>query len=55
MKWIYWFKLYDSEFQASCVVKRLETDGGMFSDNQIVKPNIFKTKKRYGARYQVLL
>ena len=26
MNWIYWGKLYDSKFQASCLAKRMEED-----------------------------
>lgn len=51
--WIYWSKLYQSKFQAGCLVKRMEEDWWLMGYASPSKIEIFQTKKGYyGVRYK---
>lgn len=50
--WVYWIRLYESKFQASCVVQRMENDYWMYGLDCPQDIEIFKSLKgRYGVRY----
>ena len=52
MKWIYWLKLYETKFQASCLAKRMEEDPWIYGYEQPREVEIFRSKKgRYGVRF----
>jgi hypothetical protein len=52
MKWIYWSRLYDSKFQAGCLVQRMEHDGWVFGIDMPQEIEVFRSRKgRYGVRY----
>ena len=50
--WIYWAKLYESKFQASVVLQRMEMDAWLYGIKKPSEIEIFKSKKgKYGIRY----
>lgn len=50
--WVYWIRLYESKFQASCVVQRMENDYWMYNLDSPKEIEIFKSLKgRYGVKY----
>lgn len=50
--WVYWIRLYESKFQASCVVQRMEYDYWMYGLDYPHEIEIFKSMKgRYGVRF----
>ncbi len=50
MTWVYDAKLYDTKFQASCRVARLE-DAGVASSSKARYISVFQTKSgRYGVK-----
>jgi hypothetical protein len=52
MKWIYLPKLYDSKFQAKCLVARIKEDLWFYGYESPSEVEIFQTKEgRYGVRY----
>ncbi|WP_198402168.1 hypothetical protein [Paenibacillus crassostreae] len=52
MKWIYFAKLYRSEFQASCLAQRLEQDGWIYGYEEPNSVEIFRSRKgRFGVRF----
>ncbi|WP_169810209.1 hypothetical protein [Paenibacillus glacialis] len=52
MKWVYFGKLYRTEFQAGSLVKRLEQDGWIYGYNDPHSVEIFRSRKgRYGVRF----
>ncbi|MFD0671968.1 hypothetical protein [Cohnella sp. GCM10027633] len=52
MKWIYWSRLYDSKFQAGCLVQRMEHDGWVFGIDLPREIEVYRSRKgRYGVRY----
>ncbi|SMO49185.1 hypothetical protein [Melghirimyces algeriensis] len=49
--WVYWAKLYDSRFQASCLATRMEEDWWIHEFERPVEVEVFQSKKgRYGVR-----
>jgi len=54
MAWVYWGRLYNTKFQASCLAKRLEEDWWLFGAERPPAVEIFHSRKgRYGVRYMV--
>ncbi|MED0674335.1 MULTISPECIES: hypothetical protein [Aneurinibacillus] len=52
MKWIYWMALFNTKFQASCLVKRMEEDWWTKGYRSPRVIEIFRVKDgRYGVRY----
>lgn len=52
LKWIYWSRLYDSKFQAGCLVQRMEHDGWVFGIDLPREIEVYRSRKgRYGVRY----
>jgi len=52
MKWVYWARLYDSKFQAGCVMRRMEHDGWLFGIDTPREIEVFRSRKgKYGVRY----
>lgn len=52
MKWVYWLRLYDSKFQAGCLVRRMEHDGWIYGVDLPKEIEVFRSRKgRYGVRY----
>jgi len=52
MKWVYWIKLYDSKFQASCIVERMMNDYSLYGMECPHDVEIYKsTRGRFGLRY----
>lgn len=53
MKWIYYSKLFDSKFQASCLAKRIEEDWGwVYGYANPSEVEIFRVKTgKYGVRF----
>ncbi|GAB7387486.1 hypothetical protein BSNK01_13230 [Bacillaceae bacterium] len=52
MKWIYWAKLYDTKFQASCLAKRIAEDWWIYGYAGPDEVEIFQVKKgKYGVRF----
>ncbi|HEX7057524.1 MAG TPA: hypothetical protein VF260_10080 [Bacilli bacterium] len=51
-KWVYWGKLYNSKFQAGCLVKRMEEDWWIYGYDSPREVEVFQSRKgRYGVRY----
>lgn len=52
MKWIYWSRLYDSKFQAGCLVQRMEHDSWVFGVEVPQEIEVYRSKRgRYGVRF----
>jgi len=52
--WVYWIRLYDSKFQASCVLQRMEHDYWMYGMEYPQELEIYKSHRgRYGVRFIV--
>ncbi|GBF75513.1 hypothetical protein PA598K_03926 [Paenibacillus sp. 598K] len=52
MRWIYWGRLYESKFQASCLVERMENDWWLYGYHSPREVEIFRSRRgRYGVRY----
>jgi hypothetical protein len=52
MKWVYWVKLYNTKFQASCLAKRIEEDWWIYGYDCPREVAVFQSKKgRYGVKY----
>ncbi|RKP55306.1 hypothetical protein D7Z26_08860 [Cohnella endophytica] len=52
MKWVYWSRLYDSKFQAGCLVQRMEHDSWVFGVDVPQEIEVFRSRKgKYGVRY----
>jgi len=52
VKWIYWARLYDSKFQAGCLVRRMEHDGWLFGIEMPHEIEVYRSRKgKYGVRY----
>lgn len=52
MKWVYWLRLYDSKFQAGCLVRRMELDGWMYGVDMPKEIEVFRSRSgKYGVRY----
>ncbi len=52
MKWVYWLRLYDSKFQAGCLVRRMEHDGWIYGVDLPKEIEVFRSRRgRYGVRY----
>ncbi len=52
MPWIYWIKLYDSKFQASCIVERMQHDYWLYGMECPHEVEIYKSASgKYGVRY----
>ncbi|MEK4250454.1 hypothetical protein [Paenibacillus sp. FSL W7-1287] len=50
--WVYWIRLYESKFQASCVVQRMEHDYWMYGMECPKEIEIYKSNRgKYGVRY----
>ncbi|QJC52449.1 hypothetical protein HGI30_13355 [Paenibacillus albicereus] len=50
--WIYWGRLYDSKFQAGCLVKRMENDWWIYGYECPSEIEVFQSKRgKYGVRY----
>nr|WP_233168035.1 hypothetical protein [Paenibacillus roseus] len=54
VKWIYWVRLYDTKFQAGCLVKRMEDDWWIYGYNSPSEAEVFRSRRgRYGVRFKV--
>jgi len=54
MAWVYWGRLYNTKFQASCLAKRMEEDWWIYGYESPQTVEIFCSKKgRYGVRYML--
>ncbi|WP_158081671.1 hypothetical protein [Paenibacillus selenitireducens] len=52
MKWVYWGKLYNTKFQASCILKRIEHDAWVYGYQDPSEIEIFRSRTgRYGIRF----
>jgi hypothetical protein len=52
MKWIYWGRLYETKFQAGCLVRRMENDWWIYGYDSPSEVEVFRSRKgRYGVRY----
>jgi len=52
MRWVYWSRLYDSKFQAGCLVRRIESDGWLFGVDMPREVEVYRSRKgKYGVRY----
>lgn len=52
MKWVYWGKLYNTKFQASCILRRIEHDGWLYGYDYPREIEVFRSKTgRYGVRF----
>jgi hypothetical protein len=52
MRWVYWVKLYDSKFQAGCLMKRMQDDWWIYGYECPREIEVFRSRKgRYGVRY----
>jgi hypothetical protein len=52
--WIYWYKLYDSKFQAGCLVKRMENDWWIYGTEEPKEIKVFEVrKKKFGVKYRL--
>jgi hypothetical protein len=52
MGWVYWVRLYDTKFQAGCLVKRMENDWWIYGCDCPREIEVFRSRKgRYGVRY----
>ena len=52
MAWVYWLRLYDTKFQANCLVRRLEHDWWLFGMDIPKEIEVFRSRRgRYGVRY----
>lgn len=50
--WVYWGRLYNTKFQASCIQKRIEQDAWMYGYQDPSEVEIFRSRKgRYGVRF----
>ncbi|WP_176444621.1 hypothetical protein [Paenibacillus herberti] len=51
-RWIYWGRLYDSKFQAGCLVKRMENDWWIYGYECPREIEVFQSRRgKYGVRY----
>ena len=54
MRWVYWSKLYDSKFQASCLAKRMEEDWWIYGYECPDHVEVFRSRRgRFGVRFTV--
>jgi len=54
MAWIYWGRLYNTKFQASCLAKRMEEDWWIYGYECPQSVEIFCSRKgRYGVKYRI--
>lgn len=54
MNWVYWGKLYNSKFQASCLAKRMEEDWWIYGYECPEQVEVFRSRKgRFGVRFTV--
>jgi hypothetical protein len=52
MKWVYWSKLFDSKFQAGCLVKRMEEDWWIYGYYSPKEVEIYRLRNgKYGVRF----
>jgi hypothetical protein len=52
MNWIYWSKLYDTKFQANCLLTRIEQDWWIRGYDAPKEVEIFQVKSgRFGVRF----
>ncbi|MBC8078869.1 MAG: hypothetical protein H7X86_00885 [Gorillibacterium sp.] len=52
MHWVYWARLYDSKFQAGCLVKRMEEDWWIYGYDCPRSVEVFRSRSgRFGVRY----
>lgn len=52
LKWVYWGRLYDSKFQAGCLVKRMTEDWWVYGYDCPQEVVIFRSRKgRYGVKF----
>lgn len=52
MKWIYWSRLFESKFQAGCLVARMKEDWWVYGYESPQQVEIVKLKNgKYGVRY----
>lgn len=52
MRWIYWVRLYETKFQAGCLVKRMENDWWIYGYESPHEVEVFRSRKgRYGVRF----
>ncbi|WP_164744297.1 hypothetical protein [Paenibacillus xylaniclasticus] len=52
MKWVYWGRLYDTKFQAGCLVRRMENDWWIYGYESPSEVEVFRSRKgKYGVRF----
>lgn len=52
MKWIYWSRMFDSKFQAGCLMTRMKEDWWIYGYDSPKEVEVYKHKNgKYGVRY----
>ncbi|WP_214631461.1 hypothetical protein [Paenibacillus agaridevorans] len=52
IQWVYWLRLYETKFQAGCLVKRMENDWWIYGYDCPREVEVFRSKRgRYGVRF----
>ncbi|MFC4778427.1 hypothetical protein ACFO9Q_16665 [Paenibacillus sp. GCM10023252] len=52
LRWVYWVRLYETKFQAGCLVRRMENDWWVYGYDCPTEVEVFRSKKgRYGVRF----
>ncbi|MFB9325387.1 hypothetical protein ACFFSY_05575 [Paenibacillus aurantiacus] len=52
MRWVYWVRLYETKFQAGCLVRRMENDWWVYGYDCPKEVEVFQSRKgRYGVRF----
>ncbi|REE92940.1 hypothetical protein A8990_10223 [Paenibacillus taihuensis] len=52
IKWVYWGKLYETKFQAGCLVRRMENDWWVYGYECPQEIEVFRSRKgRFGVRF----
>ncbi|MFD0588023.1 hypothetical protein ACFQZE_08420 [Paenibacillus sp. GCM10027627] len=52
IKWVYWLRLYETKFQAGCLVRRMENDWWIYGYDCPQEIEVFQSRKgRYGVRF----
>ncbi|KRE35124.1 hypothetical protein [Paenibacillus sp. Soil522] len=52
MRWVYWVRLYETKFQAGCLVRRMENDWWVYGYECPREVEVFKSRKgRFGVRF----
>lgn len=52
MKWVYWGRLYETKFQAGCLVRRMENDWWVYGYDCPQEIEVFRSRTgKFGVRF----